>query len=73
MRGEDATLGDGGEVLLGRPLQRRSVEALLQGDEEDVKQVLKWSRIGPPNAEVSEVEEELLESCPRLDGFQITS
>ena len=50
-----------------------SVEALLQGDEEDVKKVLRWSRIGPPNAEVSEVQEELLDSSPRLDGFQITS
>jgi acylphosphatase len=56
-----------------RNLGDGSVEALLQGDEGDVRRVLEWSRLGPPGAEVTEVVEELLESCPRLDGFQITS
>ena len=50
-----------------------SVEALLQGDEEEVRLVLVWARLGPPSAEVSEVEEDLLDSCPPLSGFQITS
>ncbi len=56
-----------------RNLEDGSVEALLQGDEDAVKQVLKWSRMGPPRAEVSEVVEEVLGSCPRQTGFRITT
>ena len=70
MQAEAARHGVDGWV---RNLGDGSVEALLQGDEDEVKQVLKWSRLGPPNAEVSEVEEELLDSCPRHTGFRITS
>jgi len=49
-----------------------SVEALLQGDEEEVRRVLDWARLGPPLAEVTEVEEETLDLYPRQEGFRIT-
>jgi acylphosphatase len=48
-----------------------SVEALLQGDEEAVRRVVEWTRVGPPRAEVSEVREELLRLCPHQAGFRI--
>jgi acylphosphatase len=50
-----------------------SVEALLQGDEEAVREVLQWTRVGPPRAEVSAVDEELLHLYPRQKGFRIIS
>ena len=49
-----------------------SVEALLQGDEEEVRRVLDWARLGPPLANVTEVEEEFLDLYPRQKGFRIT-
>jgi len=48
-----------------------SVEALLQGDEDSVKMVVEWARLGPPRAKVSAVTEELLPLHPRQKGFQI--
>lgn len=38
-----------------RNLPDGSVEALLEGNKEDVNQVVKWSKIGPENARVNEV------------------
>jgi acylphosphatase len=32
-----------------------NVEALLEGNKEDVNQVVQWSKIGPENARVDEV------------------
>ncbi len=49
-----------------------SVEALLQGDEEEVRRVLDWARRGPPLASVTEVEEEVLDVYPPQKGFRIS-
>lgn len=38
-----------------RNLPDGNVEALLEGNKEDVNQVLRWSKIGPENARVDEV------------------
>ncbi len=48
-----------------------SVEALLQGDDEAVRKVVEWARVGPPRAEVSDITEEPLALCPRQTGFRI--
>lgn len=48
-----------------------SVEALLQGEEDDVRRVVEWSRLGPPRASVSRVIEERKERHPRQKGFHI--
>ena len=38
-----------------RNLPDGRVEAVLEGDEEDVKSMLKWCKTGPPLAHVSDV------------------
>ena len=38
-----------------RNLPDENVEALLEGNKEDVNQVVQWSKIGPENARVDEV------------------
>jgi len=38
-----------------RNLPDGNVEALLEGNKEDVNQVVRWSKIGPENARVDEV------------------
>ena len=38
-----------------RNLPDGNVEALLEGNKEDVNQVVQWSKIGPENARVDEV------------------
>jgi acylphosphatase len=48
-----------------------SVEALLQGDEDAVKKLVEWTRLGPPRAKVSAVTEELQALYPRQKGFRI--
>jgi acylphosphatase len=41
-----------------RNLPDGNVEALLEGNKEDVNQVVEWSRMGPENAKVDEVKVE---------------
>ena len=48
-----------------------SVEALLQGEEEDVRRMIEWSRLGPPRASVTRVVEERRKEHPRQAGFRI--
>jgi acylphosphatase len=48
-----------------------SVEALLQGDEDSVRRVVQWTRLGPPRAKVSAVIEETIAVYPRQKGFRI--
>jgi len=56
-----------------RNLDDGSVEALLQGEEPDVRRVVDWARVGPPAAEVSDVSEEAQEGYPRLSGFRVAA
>lgn len=50
-----------------------SVEALLQGEDEDVRKVIEWSKVGPPRAEVMSVTAEPAEPNPLRSGFRIVS
>jgi len=56
-----------------RNLDDGSVEALLQGDEGDVRRVVDWARTGPPGARVSTITETVIEGHPRLVGFRIVT
>lgn len=48
-----------------------SVEAFVQGDEEQVGLVLEWAKSGPPAARVSSVGAERVESTRRHWGFRV--
>jgi acylphosphatase len=39
-----------------RNLQDKRVEAILEGNDADVNSVIEWSKMGPPNAIVDDVE-----------------
>ena len=39
-----------------RNLQDKRVEAILEGKDTDVNSVIEWSKMGPPNAIVDDVE-----------------
>jgi len=56
-----------------RNLQDGSVEALLQGEEADVRAVADWARVGPRGAEVSSVAEERLDTRARHEEFTIVA
>jgi len=47
-----------------------NVEIHAQGDEEDLKQLLLWCEVGPPNAEVENVKYSF-EKPQEYQGFQI--
>lgn len=46
-----------------------TVEAVIEGDEEKVKQVIGWCRIGPPRARVDRVEVRWEEYKNEFDDF----
>jgi acylphosphatase len=48
-----------------------SLEAVLQGREENLSHVLDWARHGPPGAVVTELKTELLEPSTDVGDFQI--
>jgi len=48
-----------------------SVEALLQGEEAAVGDVVVWARVGPPRATVTSLTEERLHDHPSQVGFRI--
>ncbi|MGA2663754.1 MAG: acylphosphatase [Nitrososphaerales archaeon] len=68
----DRALGAGVDGWV-RNLDDGSVEALLQGEETDVRRVADWARVGPPAAEVSGVIEEVQQGYPRLSGFRVAA
>ena len=47
------------------------VEAVFEGEEEKVKEMLKWCHKGPPAAHVTQVEEVWEEFKGELGGFEI--
>ena len=51
-------------------LQDGSVEAMLQGEPDQIDRMLAWMRSGPPAARVQEVISETLDSEKRFEGFQ---
>jgi acylphosphatase len=48
-----------------------AVEALVQGEEDNVERLLAWARMGPPGAEVISLNRQKLESCPPQRGFHV--
>jgi acylphosphatase len=54
-----------------RNLPDGSVEAFFEGDDDKVKDAVKWCRSGPPGARVSEVNEEWVQYCKETDSFEI--
>ncbi len=48
-----------------------AVEALLQGEEAHVEELLAWARVGPPGAAVLSVDKSRLDDCPPQTGFHI--
>lgn len=48
-----------------------SVEALFEGDEEALGEMLKWCRNGPPGAYVSKIEENWEEYTGEFNRFDI--
>jgi len=48
-----------------------SVEALVQGERDEVTRVLEWARMGPPGAQVRSFKARELNDHPRVSGFQI--
>ena len=48
-----------------------TVEAVLEGEEEDVKAVVAWCRRGPPGARVDGVEVTWLPWCGEFDAMRI--
>lgn len=49
-----------------------SVEAVFEGDEEDVKYMIDWCKKGPPMARVKDVQVEWEEYRGEYDGFHIS-
>jgi acylphosphatase len=47
-----------------------SVEALVQGPEDDVRELVAWARRGPPAARVTAVHVELIRDEPPHAGFE---
>ena len=54
-----------------RNLEDGRVEAILEGEKEDVQKVIEWCRSGPPHASVTELEIEWLEYSGDLSGFTL--
>jgi acylphosphatase len=54
-----------------RNLPDGNVEALLEGNKEDVNQVVQWSKIGPENARVDEVKIEYGQYTGKYKDFII--
>lgn len=54
-----------------RNLPDGTVEALLQGPEEQVRDMIRWCYAGPPGARVSKIEVTPEEAAGDLRGFRI--
>ena len=54
-----------------RNLPDGNVEALLEGKKEDVNQVVQWSKIGPENARVYEVNMDYRQYTGKYKDFMI--
>lgn len=67
MRRKAAELGVAGWV---RNLADGSVEAVVQGPEGAVRQLVAWCRTGPPQARVEAVVADVLDDSARFDGFE---
>jgi len=48
-----------------------AVEAIVQGDEAQVAKILEWASVGPPGAEVTSLDRNVLEEFPPQKGFRV--
>jgi len=48
-----------------------TVEAVVQGDDDDVERMVGWCRRGPPAARVATVATEALDVDPALESFEL--
>lgn len=48
-----------------------NVEALVQGEEAQVEQLIQWAREGPPGADVTSLGRHRMEDCPPQVGFRV--
>ena len=55
-----------------RNLPDGRVEAVFEGEESDVKSIMKWCESGPPLARVGKVSVEWEPYTGKLDSFEIT-
>ncbi len=54
-----------------RNLPDGSVEALLEGEEEGLREIVEWCSHGPPGARVEDIRVEWLEPTGRYEDFSI--
>jgi len=54
-----------------RNTQSGSVEAVFEGEEDDVRQMVAWCRTGPPAAEVSGVDADYSDATGEFSGFRV--
>ena len=54
-----------------RNLPDGRVEALLEGDEENIKKMIKWAKIGSPGAQVADLKAEMQEHQGEFKTFQV--
>lgn len=52
-------------------LENDTVEAVFEGSDDKVKEVLEWCSKGPPSARVDDMETELSNYIGDLEGFDI--
>jgi|SRR5690606_17036932 len=53
-----------------RNLDDGTVEALLQGEHDRIDQMLSWMRMGPPVAQVTDMESEEVQEDRHFDRFE---
>jgi len=54
-----------------RNAQDGAVEAVFEGDEDDVRRMADWCRTGPPSAEVSGVDADYSGATGEFNGFRV--
>ena len=55
-----------------RNLKDGSVEAVFEGDQDRINEILDWCRQGPPHADVTDVTATWSEYTGEFDGFNIS-
>ena len=50
----------------------RTVEAVFEGDEEDVRAMVRWCQRGPTFAHVSKVDAQYSDATGEFNGFHVT-
>jgi len=51
---------------------RRTVEAVFEGDEADVRDMVRWCRQGPPGARVTRLDVRYADATGEFNDFRVT-